>query len=947
MEAENISNGFKEVKKRDGSIAEFDGLKITNAIRKAVLSTRGSIDNINIENITEQVIKGINIRYNSYKLPDVEGIQDLVETTLMSVGLYDVAKAYILYRDRRKSIRESKKREVLSKIERGELNVIKRNNSKQTFSENKLRKYLTMACKGYEGVVDVENILKECEFGIYDDVPTSQISDLLILSLKPFIEKDPIPYSVITSRLFLAPIYKEVLTHKFNDNNLNEVYKSAFKAAITKGVNQNILSKEMFNFDFDILSNALVPQRDEMIAYRGLQTLYDRYFIKDHLTQSILELPQFFWMRVAMGLSINEKEREKTAIEFYNMLSTLRFVSSTPTLFHSGFVHSQLSSCYITTIDDDLHHIFKSIADNAQLEKWSGGLGNDWTRVRATGSFIKSTKVESQGVIPFLKIANDTTLAINRSGKRRGATCAYLELWHLDIFDFMDLRRNTGDERRRTHDMNTATWIPDLFMKRLIENKEWTLFSPSDVPNLHDLYGKRFEEQYVKYEQMADTHIIKQFKKIPASELWRRLITSLFETGHPWIVFKDPCNIRSPQDHVGVIHSSNLCTEITLNTSNDETAVCNLGSINLSKHIKNGKLDAQMLKESITIAMRMLDNVIDINFYPTIEAKNSNMRHRPVGLGIMGYQDALYLLNLRFESEEAVKFADRSMEMISYYAIIASSNLAKERGSYSTFKGSKWDRGLLPIDTLKLLQEERADQIDVGLDTQQDWSIVRELIAANGMRNSNCMAIAPTATISNIADCFPSIEPIYSNLYVKSNMSGEFTVVNQYLIQDLKSYGLWNSAILNKIKECDGSIQSISSIPKALREKYKTAFEIDPIWLLKAAAHRAKWIDQSQSLNIFTKTTSGKHISDLYTMAWKMGIKTTYYLRTEAASAVEKSTVDINNKSAIEIGTIEKTIQVYKEDISTPSVVMQETDPKFCDIKGRNLTDGEECESCQ
>ncbi len=942
---------FRSVKKRDGSIVDFDINKVSNAIRKAVMSTRGNTENINIENITEQVLKSISSRYSSYKIPDVEGVQDIVETTLMSVGLYDVAKSYILYRDRRRSIRESKKLGIIEKISNGQISIIKRDNRKEVFSEAKLKRFISRVCLGYEGVVDVDRITKQCELGIYNEIKSKDLSNLMILSLKQFIEEDPIPYAVITSRLFIYSLYKDVIKSKFDGVTIKDAYKNAFKDSINKGVSLGILSKEILKFDLDKISNALAMDRDEIIAYRGLQILYDRYFIKDPNTQEVLELPQYFWMRVAMGLSINEKDPEAHAIEFYNMLSTLRFVSSTPTLFHSGFVHSQLSSCYLTTVEDDLSHIFKSIADNAQLEKWSGGLGNDWTNIRATGAYIKSTHVESQGVIPFLKIANDTTLAINRSGKRRGATCAYLEIWHADILDFIDLRRNTGDERRRTHDMDTASWIPDLFMKRVIEDKEWTLFSPNETPDLHHIYGKKFEERYIEYERMAADNKMKIARKILARDLWKKIITSLFETGHPWIVFKDPSNIRSPQDHVGVVHSSNLCTEITLNTSKDETAVCNLGSINLSKHIKNGTLDLQMLKETVDIAMRMLDNVIDINFYPTIEAKNSNLRHRPVGLGIMGYHDALYQMNINFDSNKALEFADYSMEAISYYAILASTKLASERGAYSTFKGSKWDRGILPIDTITLLGEERGMPIEVDTSAQMDWSIVRNAIANNGMRNSNCLAIAPTATISNIAECFPSIEPVYNNLYVKSNMSGEFTIINQYLIQDLKLHGLWNRTILNKIKENDGSIQSISLIPKEIRDKYKTAFEIDPEWVIKAAARRGKWIDQSQSLNIFTKTISGKHISDTYINAWKMGIKTTYYLRTEAASSIEKSTVDINN-TIIEPDGTQKKIEVYESNNGSSVQLSQEQvpiqlDSKFCNIKGRELSDGEVCESCQ
>ena len=689
----------------------------------------------------------------------------------------------------------------------------------------------------------------------------------------------------------------------------------------------------------------------ELLTETSLQTLYDRYFIKEvNGKESRFETPQMFWMRVAMGIAINEKNKEEYAKTFYEVLSELRFVASTPTLFNSGTNFQQLSSCYLTTVEDDLAHIFKSYSDNAQLSKWSGGLGNDWSNVRATGALIKSTKVESQGVIPFLKIANDVTVAINRSGKRRGATCAYLEAWHMDVEEFIDLRRNTGDERRRTHDMDTALWIPDLFMKRILEDGVWTLFSPNEVPELHHIYGRAFEEQYKKYESMAEKGELQMYKKIKAKDLWRKIITSLYETGHPWVTFKDSCNIRSPQDHVGVVHSSNLCTEITLNTSKDETAVCNLGSINLSKMIKDGELNEELIKETTRIAMRMLDNVIDINYYPTKEAKNSNMKHRPIGLGIMGFQDALYALDINFDSESMVKFADESMELISYYAILASTELAEERGSYETFNGSKWSRDILPIDTIKLLEKERNMKIDVSLTSIKDWAVVREAIKKKGMRNSNCMAIAPTATISNISNCYPSIEPIYKVMYVKSNMSGQFTIVEEHLIEDLKALGLWNKNILEEIKFRDGSIQNINSIPKKIRDKYKTAFEISPEWLIKAAAHRGKWIDQSQSLNIFTDTESGKILSNIYITAWKMGLKTTYYLRSLGASSIEKSTVDVNKwkeKSEMAVVTVEKVKEVStskQTDLKKEEVVQSDIQAKACKI---GLQGGEDCEACQ
>jgi ribonucleoside-diphosphate reductase alpha chain len=986
---------FSNVKKRNGETVEFKPEKIGSAIRKAILSTRGNTSNIDVNALTEHVLKGIEVQYKGYKTPDVEGIQNLVERTLMEFGLFDVAKAYILYRERHREIREQRQKEIIKEIESGKISVTKRDGSKEVFSNAKLRAHVARACAGFEGVVDIDYLVRSIEAGIYEGIKTSDLAKLAIMSAKAMIEKDPTSYETITTRLFLASLYKEALNPGFSKD-INESYSKSFPNSIKKGVEQGLLAKELLQFDLEKLSRILILERDMLMNSRGIQTLYDRYFIKDKKTSLPIETPQFFWMRVAMGLSINEKDRDSKAMKFYEMISSLRFVPSTPTLFHSGTVKPQLSSCYLTTVEDDLTHIFKSIGDNAQLSKWSGGLGNDWTNIRATGSLIKSTNVESQGVIPFLKIANDTTVAINRSGKRRGATCAYLETWHLDIEDFLDLRKSTGDERRRTHDMDTANWIPDLFMKRVMENSDWTLFSPDEVPELHHTYGKKFEEKYTEYEHKAAKGEIRLFKTVKAQTLWRKMITSLFETGHPWIVFKDPANVRSPQDHVGVVHSSNLCTEITLNTSKDETAVCNLGSINLAKHISNGEVNKDILKDTVITAMRMLDNVIDLNYYPTVESKNSNMKHRPVGLGIMGYQDALYSISKNFDSKEALDFSDEIMEFISYYAILASSELAKERGVYETFKGSKWDRGILPIDTLDLLEQERGMKIGVPRTSKMDWEVIRESIRKHGMRNSNTLALAPTATISNIAGCYPSIEPIYKNIYVKSNMSGEFTVVNTFLVEDLKANELWNKTMLEKIKEKDGNLQQIESIPKALKDKYKEAFDIDPEWMIESAARRAKWIDQSQSLNIFSATSSGKRLSDIYLYAWKMGLKSTYYLRTIAASTIEKSTLEITNRTApIVIETETKTIgetepkrqpssytylpsenPASKEKTTTdnnpiqvpPISVQAEEEPssnriaeavepiqqqdfdlqsKVCRIDGRVMGEDEECEACQ
>ncbi len=742
--------------------------------------------------------------------------------------------------------------------------------------------------------VSIKTILKETTKNIYDGVTSSDLETALILAASTFIERDP-GYSRVASRLFRQKIAKEVVGRSIAADDFELSLRQAFVKNIKLGVEKKYLDERMLGFDLEKLAAALVFERDHLLDYIGIQTLYERYFLHDG--DLVLETPQAFWMRAAMGLALLENNKEAWAIEFYHQYSRLYFVSSTPTLFHSGLSHPQLSSCYLSTVEDDLNSIFKLYGDNAQLSKWSGGIGNDWTNIRATGSPIKATQVDSQGVIPFLKIANDVTVAINRSGKRRGATCAYLETWHMDIEDFLDLKRNTGDERRRTHDMNTANWIPDLFMKRVEADAEWTLFSPSDVPDLHHLYGKKFEERYEFYEREAAAGRIQLFRKIEALKLYRKMLTRLFETGHPWITFKDPSNIRSPQDHAGVVHNSNLCTEITLNNSADETAVCNLGSINLAKMITVGpdgkkQLDAERVAETLRIGMRMLDNVIDINFYPTIEASNSNFRHRPVGLGLMGFQDALFQLRLPFESPKAMEFADRSMELVAYHTILASVSLAKEKGAYKSFPGSKWDRGILPHDTVDLLEKERGVAIPTDRSTTLDWDHVRAEIKKYGMRNSNTMAIAPTATISNIADSYPCIEAIYKNIYVKANMSGEFTVVNTYLVEDLKAAGLWSPEMLDKLKYYDGNLALIPEIPQELKDLHKESFEIDPLYLLEMTARRGKWIDQSQSHNVFMKGTSGKLMEQIYMHAWKLGLKTTYYLRTLAASQIEKSTLD-------------------------------------------------------
>jgi ribonucleoside-diphosphate reductase alpha chain len=768
--------------------------------------------------------------------------------------------------------------------------VNKKDGEKAPFNRDKVYMTLKRACKGLEKDVIVDLVMQEVTKNLYDQASTGEVEDALVLAAISFIEKDP-AYSKVGARLLLQKLSKEVFGTSTTQETYGQHYYRSFIEGIKLGVEQELMDKRLLEFDLELMASKIVTQRDDLIEYLGLFNLYERYFFK--VDDRRIELPQMFWMRTAMGLAILEKEnRNERAMEFYEVMSTLHYVPSTPTLLHSGGSHPQLSSCFLTTIKDDLNHIFKCFGDNAQMARWSGGIANDWTPLRATGAYIKSIKSGSQGVVPFLKVANDVNAAINRSGRRRGATVAYLETWHFDIEDFLDLRRNTGDERRRTHDMNTANWIPDLFMKRVHADKEWTLFTPNETPDLHDLYGQAFEKRYEEYEMLAAQGKIKLFKTIKATELWRKMLTRLFETGHPWITFKDPCNVRSPQDHVGVVHSSNLCTEITLNTSPEETAVCNLGSVNLGLHVVDGEFDQQLLGKTIKTAMRMLDNVIDINFYPTKEGDTSNKRHRPVGLGMMGFQDALFKMNISFSSKEALEFADRTTEMFSYYAILSSSQLAKEHGTYSSYKGSKWDRNIFPVDTLDLLEKERGIKIDVSRTEHLDWAPVRAHVKAHGMRNSNTMAIAPTATISNISGCFPCIEPIYKNLYVKANMGGEFTITNKYLVQDLKKENLWSQEMLDLIKYYDGSIEQIDAIPEHLRHKYAEAFELDPLWMVEIAASRGKWLDQSQSYNVFIRGVSGKILDSVYKKAWNLGLKCTYYLRTLGASQIEKSTLD-------------------------------------------------------
>lgn len=887
-----IESHVSRIKKRNSEIVPFNPSKIQVAIEKAFITVRGGVDEQLLFDLTKQVITSVEKRFPDEKVPGVEDIQNIVEGILMEASYFDVAKHYIIYRYEHTKVRQVKKEEVAKKIEEGGLYIVKRSGQKELFSDAKLRAVVAEYAKGYEDVINVDTVVQQVRQEIYEDISSSEISRSVVMVLRSFIEQDP-GFSYAASRAVLFPLYKDVIGEEFVASKYKEQLRDTFAKKIYEMVGLGKLDPRMLTFNIDDLAGHLDFSRDESHTYLSTQTLVDRYFIRNTDTREVLETPQFFWMRVAMGLSLLEENRNERAKEFYDVMSQLRYVPSTPTLFHAGTTHAQMSSCYLTTIEDSLDHIFKCVSDNAQLSKWSGGIGNDWTNLRGTGALIRGTGVPSQGTIPFLKIANDTTAAINRSGRRRGATCAYMETWHWDIEDFLELRKNTGDERRRTHDMNTANWIPDLFIKRLKEDGEWSLFSPDETPDLHHIYGKEFEKRYEEYERRGKAGELTLFRTMKAKDLWKKMITMLFETGHPWITFKDPCNVRSPQDHVGVVHSSNLCTEITLNTSASETAVCNLGSVNLERHIVGGKLDEGMIKHTVTVAMRMLDNVIDLNFYPTKEAEHANMKHRPVGLGVMGFQNALYQLGINFDSEACIQFADESQEMISYYAIGASADLAKERGSYESYRGSKWDRGIFPVDTIGLLEEERGMKILTDRAGKMDWTPVRAKVAEHGMRNSNTMAVAPTATISNIAGTTPTIEPIYKNIYVKANQAGDFTIVNPFLVAELKKRNLWDSEMLGKLKYHDGTVAPITEIPQDLKDRFKETFEIDPRWLIRAGAHRGKWIDQSQSMNIFYNGRSGKELSDIYMYAWEWGLKTTYYLRSLGVSQVEKSTVKI------------------------------------------------------
>ena len=892
-----------QIIRRNGAVVPFEPNKIAIAMMKAFLAVHGTQGAASasvretVDGLTQAVVRAMVRSRPGGGTFHIEDVQDSVELGLMRGGHHEIARAYVLYRERRTQERAKQGAQdapvapTIHVLDRGE---------RVALDLNELKGLIESACEGLGDSITAAPIEAETMRNLYDGVPLDEVYKASILAARTLIEKDP-DYTFATARLLLHTIFKEILGREVMPVERSQAYVDYFPQFIKKGVDNELLDEKLLQYDLPRLAAALKAERDMQFDYLGLQTLYDRYFL--HIRKDRIELPQAFFMRVAMGLSLGEIDREARAIEFYEVLSSFDFMSSTPTLFNAGTLRSQLSSCYLTTVPDDLDGIYESIKENALLSKFAGGLGNDWTRVRALGSHIKGTNGESQGVVPFLKVVNDTAVAVNQGGKRKGAVCTYLETWHLDIEEFLELRKNTGDDRRRTHDMNTANWIPDLFMRRVMEKGTWTLFSPNNVPDLHDLFGADFERAYVAYEERAARGDIKPSRTLPAADLWRKMLTMLFETGHPWITFKDACNVRSPQQHAGVVHSSNLCTEITLNTSDTETAVCNLGSVNLPQHLKDGKVDHEKLKRTISTAMRMLDNVIDINYYAVKKARDSNLRHRPVGLGVMGFQDALYELRIPYASQEAVEFADVSMEAICYHAYWASTDLAKERGKYSSYKGSLWDKGVLPIDTLDMLEKERGGYVEVDRSSTLDWEALRKKIKADGMRNSNCTAIAPTATISNIIGVDASIEPCFGNLSVKSNLSGEFTVINHYLVRDLKRLGLWDDVMVMDLKHFDGSLRPIDRVPQDIKALYATAFEVETTWLVEAASRRQKWIDQAQSLNIYMAGASGKKLDDTYKLAWLRGLKTTYYLRTQSATHAEKSTVQSGRLNAVSSGS--------------------------------------------
>jgi len=968
-----------QILRRNGAVVPFEPSKIAVAMMKAFLAVHGTQGSASasvrevVEVLTQTVVRALMRSRPGGGTFHIEDVQDQVELGLMRGGHHEIARAYVLYRE--KHSQERQRQGAQDQPATPKLHVID-GGKRVPLDMHQLTALIASACANLGSEIKPDPIMAETLRNLYDGVAIDEVHKASILAARTLIEKDP-DYTYATARLLLHTIAREVLGEEVTLESMGQHYIDYFPKFIQKGVDAELLDSRLLSYDLTRLGAALKADRDLKFDYLGLQTLYDRYFL--HVRKTRIELPQAFFMRVAMGLALNETDREARAIEFYELISSFDFMSSTPTLFNSGTLRPQLSSCYLTTVPDNLDGIYESIKENALLSKFAGGLGNDWTRVRALGSHIKGTNGESQGVVPFLKVVNDTAVAVNQGGKRKGAVCTYLETWHLDIEEFLELRKNTGDDRRRTHDMNTANWIPDLFMRRVMEKGSWTLFSPSDVPDLHDKFGGDFERTYSAYEAKAARGEITPSRTLQASDLWRKMLTMLFETGHPWITFKDACNVRSPQQHIGVVHSSNLCTEITLNTSDTETAVCNLGSVNLLQHLIPGPtgqagdmvLDHVKLKKTITTAMRMLDNVIDINYYAVKKARDSNLRHRPVGLGVMGFQDSLYELRIPYASQAAVEFADTSMEAVCYYAYWASSELAKERGEYETYTGSLWDRGILPYDTLDMLARERGglygapetSLVDVDRSIRLDWDTLRRKITADGMRNSNCVAIAPTATISNIIGVDASIEPCFGNLSVKSNLSGEFTVTNSYLVSDLKRLGIWDDVMVMDLKHFDGSLQPIDRVPQDIKALYATAFEVEPVWLVEAAARRQKWIDQAQSLNIYMAGASGKKLDDTYKLAWLRGLKTTYYLRTRSATHAEKSTVSSNKMNAVSSGSgsnlagsaaVEAAAAVSRAQASaTPAApvasatlpdlthITAATDIKFCAI------DDPGCEACQ
>ena len=936
---ETTAPGKLRVIKRNGKVVAFEEDKIKVAVTKAFLATESgnAAASERIHKKVNQISKGI-IEVFERRMPSggtlhIEEIQDQVELQLMRTEELKVARSYILYRAERTQERKKETPEI-DIPNRPEINITKSDGTLVPLDIDRVAMLINDACDNLEEV-SMNEVLEEALKNLYDGVSLADMRTSLVMSARTKVEKEP-NYSFVTARILMDQIRSEALSFlgvadEATYDEMEGYYPKALNAYIDKGIELDILDPVLKTFDLEKMGAALDHTRDNQFTYLGLQTLYDRYFI--HSDDTRYELPQVFFMRVAMGLAVEEENREDRAIEFYKLLSSFDYMSSTPTLFNSGTKRPQLSSCYLTTIPDDLDGIFGAMKDNALLSKWAGGLGNDWTSVRAMNSYIKGTNGKSQGVVPFLKVANDTAVAVNQGGKRKGAMCAYLETWHLDIEEFLELRKNTGDERRRTHDMNTANWVPDLFMKRVEQGKNWTLFSPGETPELHDLIGKEFEEKYEDYERKAQAGEMDQHKSIPAKELWRKMLTMLFETGHPWITFKDACNLRSPQQHAGVVHSSNLCTEITLNTSADEIAVCNLGSVNLARHMKDGQLDQEKIKKTVSTAIRMLDNVININYYSVDTAKNSNLKHRPIGLGMMGFQDALYVQNFAYCSDAAVEFADRSMELISYYAIHASTELSKERGSYKSYEGSLWSKGILPKDSIEILAENRGSEyINIDRSETLDWDTLRKKVIADGMRNSNVMAIAPTATISNITGVTQSVEPTYQNLYVKSNLSGEFTIVNPHLVNKLKELNLWDDVMINDLKYFEGSLSEISRIPDEIKTIYSTAFEVEPRYIVESASRRQKWIDQGQSLNLYIGNADGKKLDITYRMAWYSGLKTTYYLRSIAATSTEKSTVQQGKLNAVSSVQTEAAPQ----ELGAPAPV-----PTACSL------DDPDCEACQ